>query len=279
MATLQVEDGKKIYFEHYKSGNKTPVLLINGWGASVRVWDLTLPALLKAGHEVVVFDQRGCGKSDKDFADVSVQAIASDAIQIIEATGINRPALLGWSFGAAVAVEVAAQVGALSALLLVGPPTPKYLQAPDYPYGGTAEILEQTLSALSQDRPNFLRGLAQGMAAQDLGNTMVDWLWQMLMQTSPVADESMNDLGRIDHREILPKLTVPTAVYYGAKDAIIDPEIARVCAALVPNSELLEFAESGHAPFLEESSRFNDNVVDFLRKSGEKKPRRKLSLG
>ena len=71
MALLEVEPGQNIYYEHYR-GSGTPVVLVHGWGMTVRCWDLTLPALLDAGNEVVAFDERCCGHSDKDFSDASI---------------------------------------------------------------------------------------------------------------------------------------------------------------------------------------------------------------
>jgi pimeloyl-ACP methyl ester carboxylesterase len=78
MAYLAVADDRKIYFEHYP-GKGLPVLLIHGWGMSCRIWDTTLVALQDAGHAVVSFDQRGCGSSDKDFPEISIEQSAADA--------------------------------------------------------------------------------------------------------------------------------------------------------------------------------------------------------
>lgn len=149
--------------------------------------------------------------------------------------------------------------------MLVGPPTPRYTQAEGYPHGGTAEIMEETLTALRDTRPEFLHMLTEGVCHTSPGANTIEWMWQMFMQTSPRADGGLRDLGAIDHRELLPTIQVPALVCKGAHDAVVDPAIADVCASLLPNARLVEFADSGHAPFLEERERFDAELLAFVK--------------
>jgi non-heme chloroperoxidase len=264
MAQLEVEPGQHIYYEHYR-GTGSPVVLVHGWGMSVRIWDLTLPALLEAGHEVIAFDHRCCGRSDKDFDVVTTASIAGDLVKLVQHTGVTRPVLLGWSFGAAAAAEAAGTLGdAIGGLVLVGPPTPRYTQTDDYPHGGTADILAQTLTALRDTRPDFLWALTQGVCHQEISPEMLRWQWDMFMQSSPRADAALADLGTLDHRALLPTIKAPALVCFGSHDAVVDPAIAGVCADLLPASRRVEFTESGHAPFLEERARFDEELRRFL---------------
>lgn len=265
MARLEIEPGRSIYYEHH-AGEGSAVVLVHGWGMSGRIWDLTLPALIDAGHEVVLVDHRNCGQSDKDFADVTCTANAADVVALIEATGVEKPLVLGWSFGAAIVAEAAATLGdRISGIVLVGPPTPRYTQAEGFPHGGTAEIMEQTLTALRTTRPEFLRGLTEGVCHTSPGENTIAWMWAMFMQTSPRADGGLADLGVIDHRELLPTIKVPALIVKGAHDAVVDPEIAERCAELLPEGRLVEFADSGHAPFVEERERFETELLAFAR--------------
>lgn len=263
MSRLEVTPGKSIYYEHHRGGGSA-VVLVHGWGMGVRVWDLTLPALIDAGHEVVALDHRCCGRSDKDFDRVSTSDIASDVAKLIEATAVSDPIVVGWSFGAAVVAEAAIALGSgLGGIVLVGPPTPRYVQADGFPHGGTAEIMEQTLGALRDTRPEFLHTLAENVCHQNVGQHTIEWMWQMFMETSPRADASLGDLGVIDHRSQLPSVEIPALICQGAHDAIVDPAIAERAAELLPNSRLLTFADSGHAPFLEEREKFNRELLSF----------------
>jgi pimeloyl-ACP methyl ester carboxylesterase len=123
--------------------------------------------------------------------------------------------------------------------------------------------MDQTLGALHDNRPEFLHGLAEGVCHQDVGTNTIEWMWQMFMQASPRADGGLGDLGSIDHRRQLPSVEIPALICQGAHDAIVDPAIAQRAAELLPNSRLVTFAESGHAPFLEEREKFNRQVLAF----------------
>ena len=124
MGLLTVSENRRVYFEDH-AGHGLPVLLIHGWGMSCRVWDSTLAALLAAGHRVVTFDQRGCGNSDKDFGEVSIEASGADAIAVLRHLGIRRAAVNGWSLGGAVAVERARLLGPdCAGVILTGGATP-----------------------------------------------------------------------------------------------------------------------------------------------------------
>ena len=96
-------------------GGAPPLLFLSGGFGTVRNWNRVVQRL--AGrNRAVRFDARARGKSGTS-ADYSVQAAVDDIGRVIEATGIERPILVGWSYGATIAVRYAAhhaaQVGGL----------------------------------------------------------------------------------------------------------------------------------------------------------------------
>jgi non-heme chloroperoxidase len=260
---LEVEGGKEIHFDHYP-GTGAPLLLVHGWATGGRCWDLTLPALLAAGHEVVVVDLRCTGRSDRDFDDVSIDACGGDLAALVKVTHLAEPVLVGWSVGAAVAVAGAGAIGdALAGLCLVSPATPRFVQGDAFPYGLTAELLEDTIGALRRSRPDFLHALAEALCQREVGPNTVEWLWQLLMEASPRVDDALADLGHVDQRSSLTAVKAPALVIGGSHDTIVDPEIHRVCSDLLANSKFLEFVGSGHAPFIEDSARFERELLAF----------------
>jgi len=263
MGRLEVESGKSIYYEHYK-GSGRPVLFVHGWGMASRVWDTNLSVVLEAGHEAVVFDQRCCGQSDKDFDVVTVKSNAEDVVKLVKGAGLKSPIIVGWSFGCAVTVEAAAMLGGdVGGIVLAGPPTPRFTQTDDFPHGGTAEDVAGTIAALRDTRIELLSAIAQGTCHEPPGDAAVAWMLDMFLQTSPRADAGLADLGTIDHRELLPTIQAPGLVCKGTHDAIVDPAIADICADLLPNGTLLTFENSGHTPFFEEREKFNAALLAF----------------
>lgn len=267
MAYLTV-DGQRIYYERYR-GRARPVVLVHGWGMSSRIWDTVTPALLDAGHEVVTLDHRACGLSDKDFDDTSIDAIGSDVVRLVDHLGLDGAVLNGWSLGGAVVVAAAAQLGRRAGgLVLTGGATPRYLQGDGWPYGGTQDVFEQTLAALRDTRPTFLHALAEGVCHQPLGDPVVEWMWQIFMQAGPRADAALRNLGEIDQRKTLGELDLPALVVHGVHDAIVPYDIGREASKLLPNSRLVDFESSGHAPFLEEGSKYRSELLNFVKGLG-----------
>ncbi len=268
MGYLAVEQGKSIYFEHYK-GAKRPVLLIHGWGANCRIWDTTLPALWANGNTVVSFDHRACGRSDKDFDQVSINSIASDIVALINHLDLEGVVVNGWSLGAAAAVA-ATELTAdrIAAVVSTAGATPRYVKADDFPYGGTPDDVTQTIAALQLDRANFFHGLVQAVCAVDVGQPVRDQLWQSFMQTGPKTDQAMLDLAHVEQRAILQSMPQPFLSMIGAKDVIVPPEIGKHAAELAPNGKAVYFNESGHAPFLEEGPKYRQELLTFINQLG-----------
>ena len=163
MAYYEAGDGRRVYFEHYH-GPKSPVFLIQGWGMSSRVWVDTIEALKAAGHEVLTIDHRGCGQSDRDFDDLSVNAIASDVEGIVRQRGLRPVVLNGWSLGGAIAAEAAQRLGErAAALVLTCGASPRFTRTDDFPYGGERDIAAKVLRHVGHQlvHSGALRHIAQ----------------------------------------------------------------------------------------------------------------------
>src|SRR5262252_10192928 len=91
------------------TGPGTPVLLVHGGGADRSHWHAVLP-LLATDRTVVTFDQRGYGESEPPRdGRRDLSAVAADVLAIASATGLDRPILVGHSYGGAVTGEAVAR--------------------------------------------------------------------------------------------------------------------------------------------------------------------------
>jgi non-heme chloroperoxidase len=264
MTFLTREQGKQVYFEDYGSGDSA-IVLVHGWGMGVRTWDYTLPRLVAAGHRVVLMDHRGCGQSSKDFADMGIQAIADDLVALVQELGLKQVVLNGWSLGGAVVVEAARQLGeTCSGLVLTCAATPCYLQKPDYPHGGTDEALAETMGAMAADRVNFLAALSAGVCASEVSQQVVDWMWAIFMESSPLAAQALGELGALDQRGILETFKMPVLSFVGAADGVVDANVCRSVTDYVAHARVVECPISGHAPFIEEAELYHGELLTFL---------------
>lgn len=264
MAYLDVEDGRCIYYERY-AGAGRPVVLVHGWGASCRIWDGVLAALLEHGNEVVLLDERCCGRSDKDFRDISVEASGGDLARLVEELELAAPVVSGWSRGAAIAVDVAGRLdGAVAGLVLTAGATPRYTPAPDWPYGIARADVEAMLASLRDARVETLWTVARSVCSVDVGESTARWIWEIFLQASPRIDAGLALLCDLDQRETLRRLDVPVLLVAGGQDAFTPLAAVEAAAGLLRRGRLVAFPECGHAPFLEDPARYRDELLAFV---------------
>ncbi len=106
---------------HYRDwgGTGQPVLLLHGLASTCHIWDLVAP-LLAEEFRVVALDQRGHGLSAQVEDGYDFATVSGDAAAFIESLGWERPVIAGHSWGADVALELAAaEPGAASGIIFV----------------------------------------------------------------------------------------------------------------------------------------------------------------
>ena len=250
MATLTVDGDKAIYYEHYAGSPADRWCSSTAGGCRAGSGTPSCRRCSTPDHEVVSLDHRACGSSDKDFADTSIAAIAADVVALVDHLVARPPGAerlvarrRGRRRGGRQARRPARRSGAhvrRHAALRAG----RRLSARrDHRRRST-----RRWPLLGADRATFLAGLSAAVCHADVGQPVVDWMWQIFMQTSPRADAALRDLGNIDHRSLLPTITAPALVIAGTHDAIVPIGIAQVAAELLPTSTFVEFEASGHAP-------------------------------
>src|ERR1700759_2441609 len=91
-------------------GEGRPVVLVHGWPDTKRLWSKQVPALVDAGFQVITYDQRGYGASDKPAAvdAYSIVFLAIDVTAILDHLDIERAHVVGHDWGSAVAWATAA---------------------------------------------------------------------------------------------------------------------------------------------------------------------------
>lgn len=264
MGYLAVENDKRIYFEHH-AGEGRPIVLVHGWGANTRCWDTTAPALRAAGHEVVLVDLRACGRSDKDFDDVSIATLGADVAKLAEHLNLDNPVINGWSLGGGVATEAVAALGEKAGgLVLTGGASPRYTRTDDWPHGSTVEDVEGVLAGAAANRADTFRAVAGAVCATAPSDDTLNWIWGMFMEMGPRGDDSLRDLATIDLRKHLTSLDIPILVLHGREDGFVPFSNAEAIPSLNANARVVEFADCGHAPFLEHRDKYLAELTGFL---------------
>ena len=102
-------DSNGVALDVQVEGSGRPVVLVHGWPDTKRVWAKQVPALVHAGFQVISYDQRGYGASDKpeEVSAYSIRSLATDLVAILDHLGIEKAHLVGHDWGAVVVWAVA----------------------------------------------------------------------------------------------------------------------------------------------------------------------------
>src|SRR5580698_7343604 len=103
-------DGAQIYYSTYSAqgrGRGRPVILLHGGLANKRYWGNQVPALTRAGYQVILIDSRGHGRSTNDGRPYTYELMASDVVAVMDHLALRRAAVVGWSDGAIIGLVMA----------------------------------------------------------------------------------------------------------------------------------------------------------------------------
>ena len=255
--------GFRMYYEEHGSG--FPLLLINGLGSDHLEWLHQLPAFAAHGR-VVVFDNRGTGKTDVPPGPYTTAQMADDAASLLRALGIPRAHVLGVSLGGMIAQEVALRHPDLVDGLVLGctgpggklsiHPSPEAMAAFAIAKGEDPEAeLRRMLPFLYTDacireRPGEIEGFVRRRL--DHPTPPEGYLAQL---SAAVIHDASSRLGNIRAR---------TLVITGDADRLVNWENSLRLAGRIPGAMLVVLPGAPHRLFAETADDFNREVLSFL---------------
>ena len=116
------------------------------------------------------------------------------------------------------------------------------------------------------DRPKLLLAFAKMFSFSEfsLNKGITDWLYGIGLSASPFAmGNCLMALRDTDLREDLAKITIPTLIMHARKDLVCTFDLAKLLHKGIINSNLVVFENSGHSLFLEETQKFNTEIIKF----------------
>jgi pimeloyl-ACP methyl ester carboxylesterase/DNA-binding winged helix-turn-helix (wHTH) protein len=200
-------------------------------------------------HLLVRWDERGCGLSDWDAEDLSLDAWVRDQETVVDALGLERFALLGVSQGGAVAAAYAARhPERVSHLVLCGAYARGWRHRADpREIEARTALLSLTRLGWGQNNPAF-RQLFTTRFIPDAGGAELGWFNDLQrVSTSPEnAARLMEAFSRLDVRPLLADIEVPTIVFHGQHDGVVPFEEGRLLAAAIRESTFVPLPSRNH---------------------------------
>jgi pimeloyl-ACP methyl ester carboxylesterase len=266
---IEVEPHVKLHITD--GGEGRPIVLIHGWPLSDEMFEYQYNDLIKKEFRVIGITLRGFGKSDKPYGQYNYDVHALDIKRVLDILEINDAVLVGFSMGGAIAVRyVSVYNGAhVSKLVLAGAAVPLWTKRKDFPYNLTQKAADDLIKLNNTDRPKLLSNFAKIFSATQtsLNKGIGSWLNGICLSASSYATaQCLVALRDTDLREDMEKIKMPTLIMHGKKDKICSFDLANQMKTGIENSQLVVFENSGHSMFLEETQKFNKELLKFAGK-------------
>lgn len=257
----------KLQIHYHIQGDGPPLVLISGLGQTHRFWRELTPQL--AQHfQVITFDNRGMGESKAPFTlRYSVNQLAKDTWGLIQTLGLEQPAILGHSLGAAIAFETTRQHPQEVSKLLMASGL--------YPGTRVAPAQAGTVKALLGGFGKLHNMVEQGIrvATSPLFPFEQPQLFEQLVQARLTAQESTRVIMRqstagtayLATDKLKKPFSVPLCLIYGEDDRVTLPENGRRIQTRVPSAQLHIIPKAGHLVPWEQPTLFTQTIINFLK--------------
>jgi pimeloyl-ACP methyl ester carboxylesterase/DNA-binding CsgD family transcriptional regulator len=220
-------------------------------------------------YRFVRYDERGCGMSEREPKELSVERSAEDLAAVIEAANPKAPfVLLGISQGGSAAIRYAvANPERVSHLILYGCYVQGRAKQNDRALEeATRARIALTRSGWGQNNPVY-RQLFTSRFVPGASDEQIRWFNELcrVTATPEVAARIMEFRLHIDDAELLPRVSVPTLVLHARGDEAVTPAQSRLIASRIPGARLVELDSRNHILLESEPAcaRFQQEVLDF----------------
>ncbi|MYI68502.1 MAG: alpha/beta fold hydrolase [Boseongicola sp. SB0673_bin_14] len=239
--TVQV-NGAVIHYALYGSGNQKAVLLLHGGLGAAEDFGGQVDALAER-YKVVAIDSRGHGRSTDDDQPYGYHLMASDVMGVMDSLGIDKAAVVGWSDGGNIGLEMA-------------------IHNPDR--------LTRVFALGANYRTDALRPSASSDA---LVGAYVGHAAAQYARISPTPDAWKSFAGKVFAMwseqpaytdEQLEGIAVPFVIAAGVYEEAIDEAHTKRMAELIPDAQLLLLGNASHFAHWQQVEAVNAAILEFL---------------
>ncbi len=234
MPTMRIGD-IDMYYEIQGAGE--PIVLIAGLGTDLASHS-NIIRLLSKRHEVLAFDNRGEGRTDKPRIRYTIEMMAEDTAGLLQGLKIKKANVIGISMGGRIAMALALQ----------------------YPELVKTLILTSTFARRTKDAKLPLRFRIRKLVGREVSGKSTQPYHAFARQFKAARNYDCSDS--------LNRIGVPTLILHGKKDNAVPYEMAEELHAGIIGSKIITF-EGGHKFCYWESERFAEVIEEFLTVSSE----------
>lgn len=233
-------NGIEMYYAIYGEGD--PILLIHGGLANSDYWANQVAALAKT-HKVIVADSRGHGRSSWTAERIGYDLMASDYLALLDFLKIPKAAIVGWSDGGIIGLDIAMQHPERVTRL--------FAQAANVTTDGVKPGLDQTPAFGAFIKRSA--GEHERLSPAPLQNKAFLALIEKMWATEPSWTKAQ-----------LSGIRVPTAIVLGDHDEAIQRDHTEYMAQAIPGAKLIILKDVSHFAMLQDPDAYTKAILDFL---------------
>ncbi len=253
----------RMYYELHGAGD--PLVLIMGLRRNAEWWFRQIPALSER-FQVLAFDNRGAGRTDKPETDYSIGMFADDTAGLMKALGLDRAHILGISMGGYIAQELAVNYPDRVNRLLIG---------------CTGSGGKRAVRMSDERMARFIEN--KGLTPEEILRKDMDiYFSDGFIRDNPEFIESFIEISmryyqppdaflrqwnaclNHDTTNRLHTIALPTMIMTGDDDPLVPPENSRILKELIPHASFVTFPGCRHCFFIEAADAFNAEAVRFF---------------
>jgi pimeloyl-ACP methyl ester carboxylesterase len=258
------------------SGN-VPLLLLQHFRGNLDNWDPALVDALAKGRRVIAFNNVGVA-STSGVTPSTVEEMARGAIDFIDEMELACVDLLGFSLGSFVAQEIALIRPELVGRLILASSAPRgaagmhgwapdVIEAIGVPEPTPMGVLHVFFTSTSASRDAGVEAFERMFARVDR-DPPTTWSTRQA-QYDAICTWGIPDASRLER---LNALDLPVFVANGDRDRMILPRYSHLLAGLLPNSQLMIYADAAHGFLFQHHTRFAEDVSSFLEGGQVRRP-------
>jgi pimeloyl-ACP methyl ester carboxylesterase len=248
-------------------GNGPPLLVLNGFAATIADWDPSFIDRLASSNELILLDHRGMGGSTDNGGSFDIGQLADDAARAIETLGFQRTSVLGWSIRGFVAQTLALQRPDRVNKLILLSTDPGGTDADLASAAVWSQLIDMSGTPHEQARRLLFLLFPSELAEsfyREFGNIVATARARLSADLVNHQAAAMDAWHRNGVGKQLREISTPALIATGTEDIVIPPSNALKLVNAIPSAWLAQFPGSGHAFVAQYPRPLADLINGFL---------------
>jgi pimeloyl-ACP methyl ester carboxylesterase len=269
MPVQELRDGAAMAYAD--EGEGPAIILVHGWAADGRFFS-DLSQRLSRTHRVLTPTLRAHPGSETGSAPLTIETLAQDIVEFVQALDLKSFTALGWSMGAMALWAAAPLLDSRLAALIVEDMGPRLTNDDAWTHGlsgyGAADV-PNTLAEVRADWPSYVSRFAPRMFSPSIAASrpeLIAWAAAEMSKAEPEAMASFwASMAEQDFRSSLARIPQPMLVISGRESQVYPDGATAFIAHTAPNAKRIAITGAGHVPHLEAPDLFFQHVEAFVR--------------